>query len=93
MKEKFLSILRLVSEVTDVSQSQILTAKDEESVDARHTLIYILSEEGFSDTKIAELVNRTRASVCISRNSFSERRRKIFVEDYYKAIRKQMEKD
>ena len=53
MKETYLEILRIVEEVTDVSASEMLTSNCEEHVDARHILVYVLGNRGFSDTKIA----------------------------------------
>lgn len=49
MKETYLEILRIVEEVTDVSASEMLTSNCEEHVDARHILVYVLGNRGFSD--------------------------------------------
>lgn len=67
MKETYLEILRIVEEVTDVSASEMLTSNCEEHVDARHILVYVLGNRGFSDTKIAEFTKLTRPCVCMIR--------------------------
>lgn len=60
MDEMYLDILRIVEDVTSVSTKEMLTSNREEHVDARHILIYVLGNRGFSDTKIAELTNLSR---------------------------------
>lgn len=60
MKETYLEILRIVEEVTDVSAFEMLTSNCEEHVDARHILVYVLGNRGFSDTKIAEFTKLLR---------------------------------
>lgn len=86
MEEMYLDILRIVEDVTGVSAKEMLTSNREEHVDARHILVYVLGNRGFSDTKIAELTNLTRPCVCMIRNSFKYRRKRYFVNLNYQAV-------
>lgn len=86
MDEMYLDILRIVEDVTNVSTKEMLTSNREEHVDARHILIYVLGNRGFSDTKIAELTNLSRPCVCMIRNSFKYRRKRYFVNLYYQEV-------
>lgn len=81
MKETYLEILRIVEEVTDVSASEMLTSNCEEHVDARHILVYVLGNRGFSDTKIAEF-----PCVCMIRNNFKYRKKRYFVNLHYQEV-------
>lgn|GEM_PF-6410073 len=86
MKETYLEILRIVEEVTDVSASEMLTSNCEEHVDARHILVYVLGNRGFSDTKIAEFTKLTRPCVCMIRNNFKYRKKRYFVNLHYQEV-------
>lgn len=86
MKETYLEILRIVEEVTDVSASEMLTFNCEEHVDARHILVYVLGNRGFSDTKIAEFTKLTRPCVCMIRNNFKYRKKRYFVNLHYQEV-------
>ena len=59
----YYDILRIVEEVTGVTAKEMLTSNAEENVDARHILVYVLGNRGFSDNKIAELTGLTRPSI------------------------------
>lgn len=82
----YLDILRIVEEVTGVSASEMLTSNCEEHVDARHILVYVLGNRGFSDTKISELTKLTRPCVCMIRNNFKYRKKRYFVNLYYQEV-------
>lgn len=84
--EMYLEILRIVEEVTGVSAKEILSSNCEEHVDARHILVYVLSNRGFSDTKIAELTKLTRPCICMIRNSFKYRSKRYFVNLHYQEV-------
>lgn len=86
MKEKYLDILRIVEDVTGVSAKEMLTSNCEDHVDARHILVYILGNRGFSDSKIAELTGLTRPCVCMIRNNFRFRIKRYFVNLYYQEV-------
>lgn len=86
MKETYLEILRIVEEVTDVSAFEMLTSNCEEHVDARHILVYVLGNRGFSDTKIAEFTKLTRPCVCMIRNNFKYRKKRYFVNLHYQEV-------
>ena len=83
MEEIYLDILRIVEEVTGVSAKELLNSNCEEHVDARHIFVYILSNRGFSDTKIAEFTKLTRPCICMIRNNFKYRRKRYFVNLHY----------
>lgn len=90
MDEMYLDILRVVEEVTGVSATEFLTSNCEEHVDARHILVAILSERGYSDSKISKLINVTRPCVCMIRNNFKYRKRRYFVNTYYNNVRERV---
>ena len=90
MDEIYLDILRAVEEVTGVSATDFLTSNCEEHVDARHILVAVMSERGYSDSKIAKRLNLTRPCVCMIRNNFKYRRRRYFVNSYYKSVKERV---
>lgn len=75
----YYDILRIVEEVTGVTAKEMLTSNAEENVDARHILVYVLGNRGFSDSKIAELTGLTRPSINVIRNNFKYRKKRYFV--------------
>lgn len=69
-----------VMQVTGINQ--LFHTNQEEAVDARTILIYILSEKGLTDTQIAELSGLTRQGVNKLKNSVRFRKRKFsFISD------------
>lgn len=69
-----------VMQVTGIKQ--LFHTNQEEAVDARTILIYILSEKGVTDTQIAELSGLTRQGVNKLKNSVRFRKRKFsFISD------------
>ena len=69
-----------VMQVTGIKQ--LFHTNQEEGVDARTILIYILSEKGVTDTQIAELSGLTRQGVNKLKNSVRFRKRKFsFISD------------
>lgn len=90
MEEMYLEILRVVEETTGVSASEMLSSNCEEHVDARHILVYVLGNRGFSDTKIAELTKLTRPCVCMIRNNFKYRKKRYFVNLHYQEVYKKV---
>ena len=93
MEEMYLEILRVVEETTGVSASEMLSSNCEEHVDARHILVYVLGNRGFSDTKIAELTKLTRPCVCMIRNNFKYRKKRYFVNLHYQEVYKKVSLD
>ena len=79
-------ILRIVEEVTGVTAKEMLTSNAEENVDARHILVYVLGNRGFSDNKIAELTGLTRPSINVIRNNFKYRKKRYFVNLNYQEV-------
>ena len=75
MDEMYLDILRIVEEVTGVSATEILASNCEENVDARHILVYVLSERGYSDSKISKLTHLTRPCVLKSNGRKKQEKR------------------
>lgn len=90
MDDTYLDILRIVEEVTGISASDFLTSNCEEHVDARHILVAIMSERGYSDSRIAKMINLTRPCVCMIRNNFKYRKRRYFVNVHYENIRERV---
>lgn len=88
--DMYYEILRIVEDVTGVSAQEMLTSNCEEHVDARHILVYVLGNRGFSDTKIAELTKLSRPCVCMIRNSFKYRRKRYFVNLNYQEVYKRV---
>ena len=86
MEDTYLEILRIVEEVTGISAKEMLSSNCEEHVDARHILIAILNNRGFSDSKIAELTKLTRPCVCMIRNNFKYRKKRYFVNLNYQEV-------
>lgn len=84
--EMYYEILRIVEDVTGVSAKEMLTSNCEEHVDARHILVYVLGNRGYSDTKISELTKLTRPCVCMIRNNFKYRRKRYFVNLNYQSV-------
>ena len=74
---------RVESKVIQVTGiNQLYHTNQEEAVDARTILIYILSEKGLTDTQIAELTGLTRQGVNKLKNSVRYRKRKFsFISD------------
>lgn len=85
-EEIYVEILRVVEEVTGVSASEMLSSNCEEHVDARHILVYVLGNRGFSDTKIAQLTKLTRPCICMIRNNFKFRIKRYFVNLHYQEV-------
>lgn len=76
----FQSVESKVIQVTGVTQ--LFHTNQEEAVDARTILIYILSEKGLTDTQIAALTNLTRQGVNKLKNSVRYRKNKFsFISD------------
>ena len=72
--EIFAKILRLVSEETEISTSDILSgSKETDVVDARYLLVYLLHERGFYPSQIALYVCKTKRSINYILSSFSDR--------------------
>lgn len=86
MEEMYYEILRIVEDVTGVTAKEMLTSNCEEHVDARHILVYVLGNRGFSDTKIAEFTKLSRPCVCMIRNSFKYRKKRYFVNLNYQTV-------
>lgn len=86
MNEIYLDILRIVEEVTGISAAEMLSSNCEAHVDARHILVYILGNRGFSDTQISKLTKLTRPCVCMIRNNFKYRRKRYFVNLNYQQV-------
>lgn len=91
MKKMYLAILQIVIDVTGVTYEDMFSSNHEEHVDARHILIYVLSDFGFSDAKISEFTKLSRAGVCIIRNRFNDRRLRYFVDQNYHDVVKRVE--
>jgi hypothetical protein len=70
----FNTILRMVSEETEIPCTQILSRhKDMETVDARYLLVHFLSETGFTPSYIASKVHITERTVTYIHTNFELR--------------------
>lgn len=83
-------ILRIVEEITGITSSEILTSNREEQVDARYIFVNILSERGYSDSKISQLTTLTRPCICMLRNKFQYRRKRYFVGLNYNKVKERV---
>lgn len=84
MNQQIISLFqRVESKVIQVTGiKQLYHTNQEDAVDARTILIYILSEQGLTDTQIAELTNLTRQGVNKLKNSVRYRKSKFsFISD------------
>ena len=84
MNQQIISLFqRVESKVIKVTGvKQLYHTNQEEAVDARTILIYILSEQGVTDTQIAKLSGLTRQGVNKLKNSVRFRKRKFsFISD------------
>lgn len=77
--ELYTSTLGYVLEASELSEQELLYSKKEECVDARCVLVELLTQLGFSDSKIAKHTHRTRSAVCMMRNRFRVRSQRKFV--------------
>ena len=85
-EEMFLKILQIVEDVTGVGAEDIRTSYIEECTDARHILVYIMSERGFTDRKITEFTGLTKQAVGNIKRNFQNRRKNYFVNAEYEKI-------
>ena len=79
MNQQLFSLFKRVeSKVIQVTGiKQLFHTNQEEAVDARTILIFILSEKGLTDTQIAVLTNLTRQGVNKLKNSVRYRKSKF----------------
>lgn len=72
--EIFAEILSAVSLETDIPRERIISkAKDEETVDARHLLIYLLNLSGFYTDNTASMLKISKRAVTRALSGFSDR--------------------
>ena len=79
--EIFATILQTVSQETEIPPEQILSRKkDEETVDARYLLVYLLTRNGFCSSRVASCVRKDIRTVNLILTRFETRRsnRKYF---------------
>ena len=79
---------QVVINVTGVEH--IFQSNQEEAVDARSILIYILSEKGITDTQIASLTHLTRQGVNKLKNSARYRKQKFSFASNLQQIRNEL---
>jgi len=74
-KEIFAEILYAVSRETEIAPEQILSyRRDEETMDARYLLVYFLSRQGFTASRIAGWIQRDARTVNNLIAGFAQRR-------------------
>ena len=79
--EIFATILQTVSQETEIPPEQILSRKkDEETVDARYLLVYLLTRNGFCSSRVASCVRKDIRTVNLILTRFETRKsnRKYF---------------
>lgn len=79
--EIFATILQTVSQETEIPPEQILSRKkDEETVDARYLLVYLLTRNGFCSSRVASCIRKDIRTVNLILTRFETRRsnRKYF---------------
>lgn len=79
--EIFATILQTVSQETEIPPEQILSRKkDEETVDARYLLVYLLTRNGFCSSRVASCIRKDIRTVNLILTRFEARKssRKYF---------------
>lgn len=79
--EIFAIILQTVSQETEIPPEQILSRKkDEETVDARYLLVYLLTRNGFCSSRVASCIRKDIRTVNLILTRFETRKsnRKYF---------------
>lgn len=72
--EIFNTILRMVSEETEIPSAQILSGrKDTETVDARYLLVHFLFQSGLNPSYIAARIGKTERAVNQIHTNFDQR--------------------
>lgn len=91
-KTIFARILAIVAEETEISQEAILSKTHrEEVVDARHILIYFLSQHGFHPCQIADFIGIRPRSVTYALTSITDRvSASLFLRNQMETIRKRI---
>lgn len=73
--EIFAKILNAVSDETEVPAEQILSNKrDDDTVDARHLLVYLLYNQGFGTSRIAKYIHKDIRCINKILNNFPDRK-------------------
>lgn len=72
--EYFGKVMKVVTELTDVKESDILgKSRVQEVVDARWMVIYLMKEQGYSTQQIAPLMFRPERTINHAYNCFLDR--------------------
>ena len=72
--EDFSKVIKVVTELTDVSRDSILgRSREQEVVDARWMVISLMREKGYPTKQIAPLMNHPIRTVNHAINNFSDR--------------------
>lgn len=72
--EDFSKVIKVVTELTEVSEDAILgRSREAEVVDARWMTICLLKEKGYSSKQIAHLMNHPTRTINHALNGFSDR--------------------
>lgn len=86
----FEEVMSVVSDVTGMSERDILTSRTEEATDSRYLLVRALSKLGFTDTELASTLGCTRQAVGYLRNRY-KKSGKWVLENGWKSISKWVE--
>ena len=72
--EDFSKVIKVVTELTEVSENAILgRSREAEVVDARWMVICLMKEKGYQSKQIAPLMNHPIRTINHALNSFSDR--------------------
>lgn len=72
--EDFSKVIKVVTELTDVTEEAILgRSREAEVVDARWMVIHFLKEKGYNSVEIAELLNHPIRTINHASHTFMER--------------------
>lgn len=82
--EIFAEYLKIVANVTEISEEEILSnAKTSEVADARSILVNMLIEKGFYPSQISHYMNRSTAGIRYLIANFSNRKMNCKMIDHY----------
>lgn len=89
IEDLYKDVLKIVCDVTELDEADILSSNREECADARYLLVLALSKM-LTDYEIGKIINRTRQGVSFIRSN-SQKLRKWTVASNWKVISKRME--
>lgn len=77
-RECYDKIIEIVAKETGISRERILHCNSEDCVDARHILIGVMAQFGYTDKMLSAMTGLSRECCCISRNRLQLKMNKYF---------------